>query len=36
MNIDLDNIKVVIFDFDGTLAIYRDKNFLKHRNQSKD
>ena len=36
MNIDLNNIKVVIFDFDGTLAIHRDKDYLKHRNESED
>lgn len=36
MNIDLNNIKVVIFDFDGTLAIHRDKDFVKHRNESED
>ena len=36
MNIDLDNIKVVIFDFDDTLAIHRDRDFLKHRNESED
>ena len=35
-NLKLDNIKVVIFDFDGTLAIHRDKNFVKHRNESKE
>ena len=33
--INLDNIKVVIFDFDGTLAIHRDKDFVKHRNETK-
>ena len=36
MNIDLTNIKVVIFDFDGTLAIHRDKDFVKHRNETED
>lgn len=36
MNIDLNNIKVVIFDFDGTLAIHRDKDFVKHRNETED
>ena len=36
MNIDLNNIKVVIFDFDGTLAIHRDKDFVKHRNESEE
>ena len=36
MNIDLSNIKVVIFDFDGTLAIHKDKDFVKHRNENED
>ena len=35
-NISLKNIKVVIFDFDGTLAIHKDKDFVKHRNESED
>lgn len=35
-NLNLENIKVVIFDYDGTLAIYRDKDFVKHRNESED
>ena len=35
-DLNLDNIKVVIFDFDGTLAIHRDKDFVKHRNESED
>lgn len=35
-NIDLDSIKVVIFDFDDTLAIHKDKNYIKHRNQNED
>lgn len=35
-NIDLSNIKIVIFDFDNTLAIHRDKDFVKHRNESED
>lgn len=30
------NVKVVIFDFDGTLAIHRDKDFVKHRNENED
>lgn len=34
--LNLDNIKVVIFDFDGTLAIHRDKDFVKHRNETED
>ncbi len=33
---NLDKIKIVIFDFDGTLAIHRDKDFVKHRNESED
>lgn len=33
---DLSNIKVVIFDFDGTLAIHKDKDFVKHRNETED
>lgn len=36
LNLNLDNIKVVIFDFDDTLAIHRDRDFLKHRNESED
>ncbi len=35
-NLNLDNIKVVIFDFDDTLAIHRDKDLVKHRNESED
>lgn len=35
-NLNLDNIKVVIFDFDGTLAIHEDKDFVKHRDESED
>lgn len=35
-NLNLDHIKVVIFDFDGTLAIHKDKDFVKHRNESED
>ena len=31
-----ENIKVVIFDFDDTLAIHKDKDYLKHRNESED
>lgn len=30
-NINLDNFKVAIFDFDDTLAIHSDKEYLKHR-----
>ena len=36
INLDLNNIKVVIFDFDDTLAIHRDKDFDIHRNESED
>ena len=35
-NLNLDNIKVVIFDYDGTLAVHRDKDFVKHRNENVD
>ena len=35
-NINLDNIKVVIFDFDDTLAIHKDKDFLAHRRESEE
>ncbi len=35
-NIDLNNIKVAIFDFDDTLAIHKDKNFTKHRSESEE
>ena len=35
-DINLDNIKVVIFDFDDTLAIHKDKDFVKHRNESEE
>ena len=35
-NINLDNIKVAIFDFDNTLAIHKDKDFSKHRRESED
>lgn len=34
--IDLENIKVVIFDFDDTLAIHIDKDYCKHRRESED
>lgn len=33
-DIDLKNIKVVVFDFDDTLAIHKDKDFVKHRNEN--
>ena len=35
-NINLDNIKVAIFDYDDTLAIHKDREFLKHRSESED
>lgn len=35
-NIDLNKIKVAIFDFDDTLAIHKDKDYLKHRNDSEE
>ena len=30
-DINLDNIKLVIFDFDDTLAIHKNKDFAKNR-----
>ena len=36
MNINLNNIKVAIFDFDDTLAIHKDKEYVKHRNETKE
>ena len=35
-DINLDSIKIVIFDFDGTLAIHKDKEFNIHHNESED
>ena len=35
-DINLDNIKIVIFDFYDTLAIHKDKDYLKHRNESEE
>lgn len=35
-NVDLDNIKVAVFDFDETLAIHKDKDFTKHRSESEE
>lgn len=32
--INLDNIKVAIFDFDDTLAIHKDKNYIEQRNEN--
>ena len=34
--INLDNIKVAIFDFDDTLAIHKDKNYIEHRNENEE
>ena len=36
MKISLSNIKVAIFDFDNTLAIHKDVDYLKHRNESEE
>lgn len=36
INVNLDNIKVAIFDFDDTLAIHKDKEFLKHRAENEE
>ena len=33
---ELNNIKVAIFDFDDTLAIHKDKDYLKHRNENEE
>ena len=35
-NINLEKIKVVIFDFDDTLAIHEDKDYGKHRRENED
>ncbi len=35
-NLNLDNIKVVIFDYDDTLAIHKDKDYAKHRRESEE
>lgn len=35
-NINLDNIKVVIFDFDDTLAIHKDNDFSIHRRENEE
>lgn len=34
IGINLDNVKVAIFDFDDTLAIHEDKEFLNHRSKN--
>ena len=36
MKINLNNIKVAIFDFDDTLAIHKDKEYIKHRNENEE
>lgn len=36
MKINLKNIKVAIFDFDDTLAIHRDREYLQHRNENEE
>ncbi len=35
-DIDLNNIKVAIFDFDETLAIHKDTDFPEHRKESEE
>ncbi len=35
-NINLENIKIVIFDFDDTLAIHKDKDYSKHRRENEE
>ena len=36
IGINLNNIKVAIFDFDDTLAINEDKEFLNHRSKNEE
>ena len=36
MKISLKNIKVAIFDFDDTLAIHKDVDYQKHRNENEE
>ena len=36
MKINLKNIKVAIFDFDDTLAIHKDVDYQKHRNENEE
>ena len=36
MKINLNNIKVAIFDFDDTLAIHKDKDYKEHRNETEE
>lgn len=35
-NVDLNSIKVAVFDFDETLAIHKDKDFTKHHSESEE
>lgn len=35
-SVNLNNIKVAVFDFDETLAIHKDKDFTKHRSESEE
>lgn len=34
--INLNNLKVAIFDFDDTLAIHKDNNYREHRNENEE
>ncbi|MEI3499380.1 MAG: hypothetical protein V8Q71_02655 [Bacilli bacterium] len=36
MKINLNNVKVAIFDFDDTLAIHKDADYKKRRNESEE
>ena len=36
MKINLNNIKVAIFDFDDTLAIHKDADYKKRRNENEE
>ena len=36
MKINLNNIKVAIFDFDDTLAVHKDVEYKKHRNETEE
>lgn len=36
IGVNLDNIKVAIFDFDDTLAIHKDREFLNHRSKDEE
>ncbi len=35
-DVNLNNIKLVIFDFDETLAIHKDSDFTKHRSETEE